>query len=68
VHRPRIVGIVSQKRPGSHRSAWRRFICAPIDDPGACGRPAAHAMIGRTRAAIAAYETAGRQDKRIRPE
>jgi hypothetical protein len=38
-----------------HRVTWCRQICIPIGNKGDCGRLAPHAMIGRTQAAIAAY-------------
>jgi hypothetical protein len=41
-----------------HRVTWCRQICTPIDTMGDCGRLAPHAMIGKTQAAIAAYNEA----------
>jgi hypothetical protein len=38
-----------------HRITWCRQICTPIGNKGDCGRLAPHAMIGKTQAAIAAY-------------
>jgi len=38
-----------------HRITWCRQICDPIAGKGDCGRLAPHAMIGKTQAAIAAY-------------
>ncbi len=35
--------------------SWCRQLCEPVDGHGWCGRLAPHAMIGRTQAAIAAY-------------
>lgn len=43
-----------------HRITWCRQICTPIDEMGDCGRLAPHAMIGKTQAAIAAYNEAHR--------
>jgi hypothetical protein len=36
--------------------SWCRNLCEPIEGDGLCGRPAPHALIGRTHAAIIAYE------------
>jgi len=41
-----------------HRITWCRQICTPIGDKGDCGRLAPHAMIGKTQAAIAAFNEA----------
>jgi hypothetical protein len=41
-----------------HRVTWCRQICTPIDSMGDCGRLAPHAMVGKTQAAIAAYNEA----------
>jgi len=38
-----------------HRITWCRLMCTPIAGKGDCGRLAPHAMIGKTQAAIAAY-------------
>jgi hypothetical protein len=38
-----------------HRITWCRQICTPIGNKGECGRLAPHAMIGKTQAAIAAF-------------
>jgi hypothetical protein len=37
-----------------HQVGWCRGLCLPIHGRGTCGRPAPHAMVGRTQAAIAA--------------
>jgi hypothetical protein len=34
------------------------MLCTPIAGKGDCGRPAPHAMVGRTQAAIAAFKAA----------
>ncbi len=49
----RTLGCVAYER--GHQITWCRLICKPIGNMGACGRLAPHAMIGRTQAAIAAY-------------
>jgi hypothetical protein len=36
--------------------SWCRNLCEPIEGDGLCGRPAPHALVGRTQAAIAAYQ------------
>ncbi len=41
-----------------HRITWCRMLCTPIAGKGDCGRPAPHAMVGRTQAAIAAFKAA----------
>ena len=41
-----------------HRITWCRQICTPIGTMGDCGRLAPHAMVGKTQAAIAAYNEA----------
>lgn len=41
-----------------HRITWCRQICTPIGNKGDCGRLAPHAMVGKTQAAIAAYNEA----------
>lgn len=41
-----------------HRVTWCRQICTPIGTLGDCGRLAPHAMVGKTQAAIAAYNEA----------
>lgn len=41
-----------------HRNTWCRLMCTPIGDRGDCGRLAPHAMIGKTQAAIAAFNEA----------
>ena len=38
-----------------HRITWCRMMCTPTGNKGDCGRLAPHAMIGKTQAAIAAY-------------
>ncbi|HSN54799.1 MAG TPA: hypothetical protein VLT32_09000 [Candidatus Sulfomarinibacteraceae bacterium] len=43
-----------------HRITWCRMLCTPIDGRGDCGRPAPHAMVGRTQAAIAAFKESRR--------
>lgn len=43
-----------------HRITWCRQICTPIGNKGDCGRLAPHAMIGKTQAAIAAFNEARR--------
>ncbi len=45
-----------------HRITWCRQICTPTGTLGDCGRLAPHAMIGKTQAAIAAYNEAHRPD------
>ncbi len=45
-----------------HRITWCRQICTPNGDQGDCGRLAPHAMIGKTQAAIAAYNESHRID------
>ncbi len=37
-----------------HQVGWCRGLCVPMAGVGYCGRPAAHAMMGRTQLAIAA--------------
>jgi hypothetical protein len=37
-----------------HQVGWCRGLCKPMAGVGYCGRPAAHAMMGRTQLAIAA--------------
>ena len=37
-----------------HQVGWCRGLCTPVEGVGHCGRPAAHAMMGRTQLAIAA--------------
>ena len=37
-----------------HQVGWCRGLCAPVAGIGHCGRPAAHAMMGRTQLAIGA--------------
>jgi hypothetical protein len=37
-----------------HQVGWCRGLCTPVAGVGACGRPAAHALMGRTQRAIAA--------------
>ncbi len=37
-----------------HQVGWCLGLCAPVAGIGHCGRPAAHAMMGRTQLAIAA--------------
>ncbi len=41
-----------------HRVTWCRQICTPTGAMGDCGRLAPHAMVGRTQAAIAAFNEA----------
>ncbi len=41
-----------------HQVSFCRGLCQPLDGHGVCGRLAPHAMVGRTQAAIAAYEAA----------
>ena len=38
-----------------HQVTWCRGLCRPIDGHGLCGRPAPHALKGRTQLAIAGY-------------
>ena len=38
-----------------HQASWCRSLCEPISGQGPCGRPAPHAVMGRTQVAIAAY-------------
>lgn len=38
-----------------HQVTWCRSLCQPIHGHGLCGRPAPHALKGRTQAAIAGY-------------
>jgi hypothetical protein len=38
-----------------HQVSWCRQLCEPVDEHGPCGRLAPHAMMGRTRLAIASY-------------
>ncbi|MGE5235643.1 MAG: hypothetical protein ACM3O7_04760 [Acidobacteriota bacterium] len=39
-----------------HQVGWCRGLCVPIGGVGTCGRVAAHALTGRTQAAIAAWQ------------
>ena len=39
-----------------HQASWCRGLCRPVQGHGVCGRPAPHAMIGRTQVAIARYQ------------
>jgi hypothetical protein len=39
-----------------HQASWCRGLCRPVQGHGVCGRPAPHAMIGRTQLAIARYQ------------
>lgn len=39
-----------------HQVGWCRGLCTPVAGVGHCGRPAAHAMMGRTQRAIAAQQ------------
>lgn len=41
-----------------HQISWCMGLCKPIGKLGHCGRLAPHAMIGRTQAAIMAYQNA----------
>jgi len=41
-----------------HRITWCRQMCTPTGGKGDCGRLAPHAMVGKTQAAIAAYNEA----------
>jgi len=41
-----------------YRNTWCRQMCEPIANKGACGRLAPHAMVGKTQAAIAAFNEA----------
>ena len=45
-----------------HRITWCRQICTPIGNKGECGRLAPHAMVGKTQAAIAAFNAARASD------
>lgn len=38
-----------------HQVSWCHMLCEPIGETGICGRPAPHAMVGRTQAAIRAW-------------
>ena len=38
-----------------HQVGWCKGLCTPIAGIGHCGRPAGHALVGRTQLAIAAY-------------
>ena len=38
-----------------HQAGWCRQLCEPQDGLGTCGRTAPHGLVGRTQAAIAAY-------------
>jgi hypothetical protein len=37
-----------------HQVGWCRALCTPLAGVGTCGRPAPHAIMGRTQLAIAA--------------
>jgi hypothetical protein len=37
-----------------HQVGWCKGLCTPVAGIGHCGRPAAHALVGRTQLAIAA--------------
>lgn len=39
-----------------HQVGWCRGLCTPVAGVGHCGRPAGHAMMGRTQLAIAAQQ------------
>jgi hypothetical protein len=41
-----------------HRVTWCRFLCEPVGNKGACGRLAPHSIVGKTQAAIAAFNEA----------
>jgi len=40
-----------------HQVGWCRGLCTPVEGIGHCGRPAAHALVGRTQRAIAAQRS-----------
>jgi hypothetical protein len=52
--RPRI-GIVVTCPYNGHQVGWCKGLCTPIAGIGHCGRPAGHALVGRTQLAIAAH-------------
>lgn len=52
-HQTRIFTVVTCPYNG-HQVGWCLGLCAPVAGIGHCGRPAAHAMMGRTQLAIAA--------------
>jgi hypothetical protein len=37
-----------------HQVGWCKGLCTPVAGVGHCGRPAPHALVGRTQLAIAA--------------
>jgi len=49
-----------------YRNCWCRGLCAPREGIGECGRPAPHAMMGRTQKAIA-QRLAMKQDRAASP-
>jgi hypothetical protein len=53
-HLDRLTATVITCPYNGHQVGWCKGLCAPIAGVGFCGRPAAHALLGRTQLAIAA--------------
>ena len=52
----RVRAYITRRCPvAGHQVTWCRGLCRPIDGQGLCGRPAPHALTGRTQQAIARY-------------
>jgi len=51
--RSRLATVVTCPYNG-HQVGWCKGMCAPVAGMGHCGRPAPHALVGRTQLAIAA--------------
>jgi hypothetical protein len=49
------IGTVVMCPYNGHQVGWCKGLCTPIAGTGHCGRPAAHALVGRTQLAIAAH-------------
>jgi hypothetical protein len=47
-----------------HARSWCRGLCTPVEGVGQCGRPAPHAIQGRTQSAIAAYKKRAARGRR----
>jgi hypothetical protein len=48
------VGTVVMCPYNGHQVGWCKGMCTPVAGVGHCGRPAPHALVGRTQLAIAA--------------
>lgn len=47
-----------------HQVTWCRGLCTPVDGQGPCGRPAPHALRGRTQLAIAGHKRGSTDEDR----